>query len=165
MSRKTSILTALRLCREDPRVNHCALSGVAQVGRSAKLDSPAPTLISQRPSVELLNRNALQVDSFEAANVDRGNRIALWIDAFPVRVNAASSAKAVLDHVLVERVCADVLFRAEQAQLLARHKPEKRSLAGTHGAIACHRPRELAFCLERNFTAVTATLIFHLISL
>src|SRR5438034_8761263 len=69
--------------------------------------------------------------------------------------------KAVLDDVLVERVGADVLFRCEQAQLGARHKPQERSFAGTHRAIARHRPIEIAFYLERNLAAVTVTFVLH----
>jgi hypothetical protein len=91
-----------------------------------------PLLLShllQRPSVEVLNRNAFQVNSFEAANIDYGHPIALGIGAFSVRVNAALLAKVVLDNVLVERVRANVLFRCAHAQLLARHKPQERSFA------------------------------------
>jgi hypothetical protein len=109
----------------------------------------------------VLNRNAFQVDSFEAANIDCGHPIALWISAFSIWVNAARLAKAVLDNVLVKRVRPDVLFRCEQAQLVARHKPQKRSFTGTHRAIACHCAIELAFYLERNLPAVTATLVLH----
>jgi len=109
----------------------------------------------------VLNRNAFQVDSFEAANIDCGDPIALWIDAFSVRMNAARLAKAVLDDSLVERVRADVPFRCEHVQLIARHKPQKRSFAGTHRAIARHRPIDFAFDLERNLPAVTATFVFH----
>jgi hypothetical protein len=87
-------------------------------------DEPAP-LISQRAPVEVLNGDFFQIDSFEAANIDRGGPAALWVRAFAVRVNAAGLAKAVLDDVLIERVRADVLFRREQAQLVARHEPQE----------------------------------------
>jgi hypothetical protein len=120
--------------------------------------------VLQRPSVEVLNRNAFQVNSFEAANIDCGHPTALWVGAFSVRVNAARLAKTVLDDVLVERVRAEVLFRCEHVQLLARYKPQERSFAGTHRAIAGHRPIELAFYLEPNLAAVTATLVLHVIS-
>jgi hypothetical protein len=66
--------------------------------------------ISQRPAVEVLNRDAFQVDSFEAANIDGAHSIALRIDAFSVRVNATRLAKAVFDDVLVEGICTDVFF-------------------------------------------------------
>ena len=75
---------------------------------AATKGSAAP--ISQRSPVEMLNRNAIQINSFETANIDGGYSIALWIRAFAVWVNAASPAKAVFDDVLVERVCADVVF-------------------------------------------------------
>jgi hypothetical protein len=126
-------------------------------------DEPAP-LISQRAPVEVLNGDFFQIDSFEAANIDRGHPAALWIRAFAVRLNAAGLAKAVLDHVLVERISADILFRGEQAQLIARHKPEQSSFARTQGAIARHRSVDIAFYLERNLTAVTATFVLHVSS-
>jgi hypothetical protein len=119
------------------------------------------SLISQRPSVEVLNRNAFQVDSFEAANIDRAHLVTLWIGTFSVRVYAARRAKAVLDDMLVERVRADVLVRCEHVQLIARHEPKERSFAGTHRAIACHRTIEFALDLEPNLAAVTASLILH----
>ena len=59
----------------------------------------------------MLNRKLFQINSFEAANIDRGHPIALWIGTFAVRVDAAGLAKAMLDHVLVERVRADILYR------------------------------------------------------
>jgi hypothetical protein len=110
----------------------------------------------------MLNRNARQVNLLETANIDRGHPIALWISAFSVRVNATGLAKAVLNNVLVERVCADVFFCGKQLEFVARHKPEERSFARTYRAIARHRPIEFAFYLERYFATVTATLVLHL---
>ena len=101
--------------------------------------------VLQRPSVEVLNRHAFQVNSFETANIDCGHPIALWIGAFSVGVNAAGLAKTVLDNVLVERVRADVFFRCEHVQLIARHEPQERSFAGAHRAIARHRPVKFTF--------------------
>jgi hypothetical protein len=109
----------------------------------------------------VLNRNVFQIDSLEAANIDCGHPVALWINAFSVRMNAARLAKAVLDNVLVERVRTNILFRCEQVQLFARYKPEERSFAGTHGTIACHSPIEFAFYLECDVAAVTVTFVFH----
>jgi hypothetical protein len=77
----------------------------------------------------MLNRHALQVDSFEAANIDRSRRAAFGIDSFRVWVNATGGAKAMFDNVLVESVRADVCFRCEQVQLIPRDKPEERSFA------------------------------------
>src|SRR6184192_4237367 len=54
-----------------------------------------------------------------------------------------------------------LITRLLNVQLFARHKPQERSFAGTHRAIACHRPIEIAFYLERNLAAVTATLVLH----
>jgi hypothetical protein len=114
-----------------------------------------------RSSVEVLDRNAFQVDSFEATNIDCGRPITLWIGPFSVRMNTAGLAKAVFDDVLVERVRADILFRCEHAQLFPWHKPKERSFAGTHGTIACHRAVKFAFDLECNLAAVTAALVLH----
>jgi hypothetical protein len=120
--------------------------------------------ISQRSSVEVLNRHVFQVNSFEAANIDCGYPIALWIGALCVRLDATRLAKAVLDDVLVERVRADVGFRFKDVELIPRHKPQKRSFAGTHGTIACRRSIEFAFCFEHDLSAVTATLVLHVSS-
>ena len=80
------------------------------------------------------------------------------------RMNATRPAEAMLDKVLIERVRADGLVRCQQVQLFARHKPQERSLAGTHRAIARRRAIELAFYFEGNFPAVTATLVSHVSS-
>jgi hypothetical protein len=80
-------------------------------------------IVSQGPSVEMLNWNVFQVNSFDAAKIDCGHPITLWIEAFSVRVNAAGLAKAMLDNMLVERVRGDVRFRCQHVQLFARHKP------------------------------------------
>ena len=71
----------------------------------------------------MLNRDFLQIDSFETANIDCGHPITFWISAFSVRMNAARLAKSVPDNVLVERVRADVFFRCERMQLFTRYKP------------------------------------------
>ena len=76
-------------------------------------------------------------------------------------MNAARLAEAVLNKVLVERVRADPLFRSEQVQLFARHKPQKRSFAGANRAIARHRSVEFTLYLERHFAAVTAAIVHH----
>src|ERR1700752_3284527 len=87
------------------------------------------SLISQRASVEMLHRHFFQFDAFETADVDRRRLISLGIDAFSIGMDSTGRAKAVLDDVLVEGVRAEVVFRGEQAKLLARHEPQKRSLA------------------------------------
>jgi hypothetical protein len=109
----------------------------------------------------MLHWNALQINSFDAANIDCGHPIAFGIDPFTVGMNSAGLAKAVLDDVLVEGVRADILFRCEHVQLFPWHKPQERSFAGTHGAIAGHRPIKVAFDLEGNLAAVAATFVLH----
>jgi hypothetical protein len=117
--------------------------------------------ILQRPSVEVLNWHALQINFFEAANIGRRHPITLGVDAFSIRVNAARPAKAVFDDVLAEGIRAEVSFRCAQVQLVARHKPQERSLAGTDRTIAGHCSVEVAFDLKRNLAAVTTAGILH----
>jgi hypothetical protein len=121
--------------------------------------------VLQGPSVEVLHRHALQVNSFKTANIDGGHPIALGIGSFSVGVNATRWAKAMLDNVLVERVRADIFVRRKHAQLVAWHKPQERSLARTHGTIASHRAIEITFHFECYSAAVTATLVLHVSSL
>jgi hypothetical protein len=109
----------------------------------------------------VLNRHALQVDSLKAANIDGSHPVALGIGGFPKRVNATRLAKPVLDDVLVERVRTDVLIRCQHVQLFPGDKPQERSLAGTHGAIARHCPIEITLYLERYLATVTTTFVFH----
>jgi hypothetical protein len=73
----------------------------------------------------VLDRNLLQFYPFEAPDIDRAHPIPLRIGALSIRVNAARLAKAVLDHVPVERVRAYVVIRRKHMQLVARHKPQK----------------------------------------
>jgi len=57
----------------------------------------------------MLNRHTVQINSFEAANINCSRPIALWIGALSVRVNATGLAKAVLDNMLdVPRSFSDV---------------------------------------------------------
>jgi hypothetical protein len=69
-----------------------------------------------------------------------------------------------LDNVLVERVRADIFVRRNHTQLVAGHKPQERSFARTHGAIASHCPIEIALHLERYLAAVAATLVLQITS-
>src|SRR5262245_39307697 len=81
------------------------------------------SLLLQRPTVEVLNRHFSQINSFETANIDGGHWIAFGIGAFPIWVDSTGRAKAVPNHVLVEGVGGNGLFRHEQVKLFARHKP------------------------------------------
>jgi hypothetical protein len=69
-----------------------------------------------------------------------------------------------LDNVLVERVRADIFVRRKHTQLVAPHKPQERSFARTHRAIASHCPIEIALDFERYLAAVAATLVLHVSS-
>ena len=78
----------------------------------------------------MLNRHTVQINSFEAANINCSRPIALWIGALSVRVNATGLAKAVLDNMFVEGVRAKVLFRCEQVQLGRAAQTTKATLYG-----------------------------------
>jgi hypothetical protein len=93
----------------------------------------------------MLNWNCLQINSIEATNINCRHPIAIRINPFAKRVNAARRAEAMFDDMFVERVRTDFVFGSEQAQLGARHKPQERAFTATHGAIARHRPGEFAF--------------------
>ena len=63
-------------------------------------------------ATKVLYRNGYQVKVFETANIDRSRSIALFIDAFAVRMNATGQAEMVLDDVLVERVRPKSVFQS-----------------------------------------------------
>jgi hypothetical protein len=48
----------------------------------------------ERPALEVLDGNGVEVDAFEAADVDGGHPIALRVHAFGVRMNAAGSRRS-----------------------------------------------------------------------
>ena len=105
---------------------------------------------SQRAAVEVLNRNACQVNPFDAPNIDCSDLVPLGIGAFAVWMDTACLTKAMLDHLLVESVGSDLLFRREHSQLFARHKPQERSLARTDRTIACQCRVNFTFSFEHD---------------
>jgi hypothetical protein len=68
----------------------------------------------QRAAVEVLNRNRFQIDIFQTANVDSRHTVALRINTFAKRMDAACIAKSMLDHMLVERVGTERLLRRQK---------------------------------------------------
>jgi len=123
------------------------------------LQRPDPS--SKRPAVEMLHLNFFQVDSIETTNINCRHPIAFRIDTFAKRMDAAGRAKAMFNDMLVERVGADIVFRRNQAHLIARHKPQERAFTAAHGAIARHRAGEFAFDFKGYLAAVTATFVLH----
>lgn len=77
----------------------------------------------------MLHRHFFQVDIFQAADIDRGRRVAFGIRTFGIGMDAAHWAEAVLDDVLVECMGADVFFGREQLQLVTGCEPQKGTLA------------------------------------
>ena len=59
-----------------------------------------------------MDLNGCQVNVFETANIDRSRSIALFIDAFAIKMNATGQAEMVLDDVLVERVRPNWVFQS-----------------------------------------------------
>ena len=84
---------------------------------------------SERTTIVVLNRNGLQIDAVDAANVDCDHCIAFRICAFAKWMNAADRTESVLDSVLVECVCAGRAFRRKKMEFLWRHEPQQRALA------------------------------------
>jgi hypothetical protein len=64
----------------------------------------------------MLNRNRRKINALDTSRVNRSNGVTFWIDAFAVRMHTANWAKAMFDHVLVERVRARCIFRRKKMQ-------------------------------------------------
>src|SRR6185369_9504276 len=86
-----------------PRSRRCRASSPSTVPAAR---APASSL--PRAAVVLRDGDGVEVDALEAADVDRGHRIALRPLALGERVDAAIGAEVVMDHVLVELVGAHV---------------------------------------------------------
>jgi hypothetical protein len=68
------------------------------------------------------------------------------------------------DLVPVEKVAAHPVIRAQQAQMIARHGPKQRTFPHADGAIAGDGRGDVAFDLEGDLSAVTASLVEHAFS-
>jgi hypothetical protein len=108
--------------------------------------------------------NLLELDAFEATDVDCSYDIAIGIDALAVGMHATLGTEAVFDGVLVERVSAGVLVWRQKPQLVARDEPHERALALADGAIAGRGTAKRSFNLECNAPAVAASLVKHVLS-
>ena len=78
------------------------------------------------------NRHGLEVDIFQAANVDRSHAIALRIGALAEGMYAADRTESMLDYVLIEGIGAHVLLRRHEMQARARDEPHEGTLALTN---------------------------------
>jgi hypothetical protein len=81
------------------------------------------------PPVELRNRNAIELDPFEAANIDGSHGFSGLVARLGVGVNTADGAEVVFDGVLVERVGAGVFVGGEQTKVFPGDEPQERTLA------------------------------------
>src|SRR5207245_11334000 len=82
--------------------------GSAPRGRCSRLPSGTGRR-SHRSPVKVLHRDRVQIDAFEATNVDGGHRVALRVGGQREWMDAASLAEPMLDAMLVEEVSAHVL--------------------------------------------------------
>src|SRR5262245_38463937 len=98
-------------------------------------------------AVHLLHRNLLDVEVFQAADVDRGHRVAGAILAPGKRLDAAMLAEAVLDDVLVERIGSEIRLAAQQREFFPRGEPQQPAASRAHRAIAGIGLVDLAFHL------------------
>jgi len=106
---------------------HCPIFTKSTRDATALVSLP----LLQRTTIEVLRRDRVRIDTFEAADIDGSHGFSLRISTFPVGMDPAIRTKTVLDYMLVEGVCTDHLFRAEQLQPLAGDEPQHRSFAGT----------------------------------
>src|SRR5690606_30347437 len=109
----------------------------------------------------MMRRYRIDIEIFEAAKIDRHGGLAIRGDAFGERVHAAFGAELMLDAVLVERIGLEVLGRRQEPHLIARRKPQQRSLALADRTVARHAGIDLAFDFESDLAAVAATLVLH----
>ncbi len=122
---------------------------------------PVGTRELQRTAVKVLHRDAVKREALDAADVQRRHALPLRVDALAVNMYAAYGAEAMLDDVVVEGVGACSVFRRFELHLLARHEPQQRALALADRAISAQRARDLAFDVERNASAMTASGVVH----
>src|SRR5690606_23077926 len=117
--------------------------------------------VSERSPVDLDRLERSEVDSVEAADVDRRDLRPRRMLAERERRRAARRAEPMLDAVPVERVRREVLLAALEPHAFARHAPEQIALAAAMRAVAVDNPIDLALDLVGDLAAVTAPGIRH----
>jgi DNA-binding transcriptional LysR family regulator len=135
------------------RIN-CSENGAKEV-----IQQVLPT--SMRAPVVMRDGQRIDIDIFETAHVDGRHRAAVGRGAFAVRVHAANGAEAMTDHVLVEGVRAGVLLGCREMEVLEGNEPHQRAFALAYRTVARHDAGWLAFDLESDASAMTASLVRH----
>src|SRR5699024_9337229 len=116
---------------------------------------------SKAATVNLLHRKRGLVQLRQTADVHGRRRSAARILAEAERCTTAGAAEVMPDHVLVECVRGQILFGAEQPQVLPRHEPQQIALAAAMRAIAFHDLFRVAVHFERDATAMTTALVHY----
>ena len=129
--------------RDERKFRRAPRCGVNAADRS-------PSAGSEGAAVEVLDRNGVEVDAFEAPDVDGSHVIAFRVHALGVRMNPAGRAGPMLDDVLVERIRRRAAFRCQETKLAPRHEPQPRTLARAYRAVAGERAAQLTFNLDRG---------------
>src|SRR5688572_19194107 len=119
---------------------------------------------SHRAAVELDHRQCGHIDPLQAAHVDIGRAFALLAGVLGIRMHAAGLAKPMGDGAGVEGVAADARAGPQQAQLVARQRPQQRALARADRAVAGDQLGQLALDLECHVAAMAAAFVEHAIS-
>src|SRR5262245_30770424 len=71
----------------------------------------------QRLAVEMPDGNLVEIDAFDAAQIDGRHLVALAVRAVRKRLHATGLAEAVIDRALVERVAHEIALLAVQRHL------------------------------------------------
>lgn len=122
----------------------------------------AKLLGSQRASVNLHSLQSGQIDTFEAAHVDR-HRIGAGLGMLAEAEGCATAGRAELmpDAVRVEGVGGHVGFRRGQGQRLAWQKPQQVALATAMRTIALDGLVRLGLDPVTNLSTMTTALELH----
>src|SRR5262245_49900183 len=83
----------------------------------------------ERPAVEVLDGDLVEIEAVDAADVDGRDLVALGVHALAEHLDAAGLAELVLDDVLVEGVGAHGIRRGFDLHRLARLEHEQRPAA------------------------------------
>src|SRR5690349_8558950 len=124
-----------------------------------QVSSEGPDSLLRAPVI-MLDLYLVQVDVLEDAQVDRGHRGAFLV-GLAMRMDAAGRAEAVRDDVLVEEIILERVRTLGELHARARNEPEWRALAMADRAVAHDRALDVAFHLELDRAAVTASFVLH----
>ncbi len=111
-------------------------------------------------SVDLGDRQAIEIDIRQAANIDRRHRPGLAL-AVGIGRNSTVGTEMMLDDVFVELIGRYGSGGGLERQIFARHEGEKSAAPAAHRAIAIHRLRNIGLDLKGDGPAVTTSRIDH----